>query len=284
MTNAAHVEPREAHTGAPLGPGSLTWKYFGDRRSKLFFGRSGTLQNMHPAVGAALQQHSNFFDDPWDRLLRSIPRIEDSIYDSPESGAAQRVRDYHRDIKGIDHHGKRYHALNPDVYWWTHAVFVETMIALNEHFGTPLTWAEKDQLIAEGVTWWQRYGLSEQPVITNYADFQAYWNRMLAAELEANATTDFALNAARLEIPPVPGIPRPVWTVIRKPFMQFNVWLIAALMPERGREILGLRWNSLDALGFQVFSTLVRTTWPLVPRRLRYEKSVYERIVAAEKD
>ncbi|UFS95820.1 oxygenase MpaB family protein [Nocardia huaxiensis] len=106
MTDAAHVESvRSDAIGAPLGPGSLTWKFFGDHRAKLFLGRSGTLQNMHPAVGAALQQHSNFFDDPWDRLLRSLPKIEDSVYDPPESGAAARVRDYHRDIKGVDHHG-----------------------------------------------------------------------------------------------------------------------------------------------------------------------------------
>jgi uncharacterized protein (DUF2236 family) len=38
------------------------------------------------------------------------------------------------------------------VFWWSHATFVESIIAGSEYFGTPLTPAEKDQLIAEGVT------------------------------------------------------------------------------------------------------------------------------------
>jgi uncharacterized protein (DUF2236 family) len=50
--------------GAPLGPGSLTWKYHGDRLGLLLLWRTGTLQNMHPAVNSALQQMSNFFDNP----------------------------------------------------------------------------------------------------------------------------------------------------------------------------------------------------------------------------
>ncbi|MEU1431897.1 oxygenase MpaB family protein [Nocardia sp. NPDC005746] len=283
MSSAAEIEqPTTVPRGAPLGPGSLLWEYFGDHRLKLFFGRSGTLQNMHPAVSAALQQHSNFFDDPWDRLLRSVPRIEDSIYDPPESAASVRVRDYHRDIKGVDHHGQRYHALNPDIFWWTHVTFVEAVMAMNEYFGTPLTGDQKQQLWAEGVTWWERYGLSAQPVFGTYEEFQAYWEHMLADELEANETTDFALRAAGIPIPPVPGVPTWAWTVIRRPFMEFNVWLLAAMMPERGREILGIDWNRLDEFGFRVFAGTVRRAWPLLPRPLRYDRRVYRKIRAAE--
>ena len=64
-----------APVGAPLGPGSLTWQHHGDRLALLMLWRTGTLQNMHPAVNSALQQMSNFFEDPWDRLFRSMPPI-----------------------------------------------------------------------------------------------------------------------------------------------------------------------------------------------------------------
>ncbi|BEK93571.1 oxygenase MpaB family protein [Nocardia seriolae] len=284
MTSAAAAEqPTTPPIGAPLGPGSLLWEYFGDQRLKLFLGRSGTLQNMHPAVSAALQQHSNFFDDPWDRLMRSIPKIEDSVYDPPESDAAGRVRDYHRDLKGVDHHGNRYHALRPDIFWWTHVTFVEAVMAMNDVFGTPLTHAQREQLWAEGVTWWQRYVLSMQPVFGTYEEFQAYWEHMLAEELESNATTDFALKLPTTPIPPMPGIPAWIWAVIRRPFMEFNIWLLGALMPDRSREILGIEWNRLDEFGFRVFATTVRRTWPLLPRPLRYDRRVYRKIRAAER-
>ncbi|MFF3571027.1 oxygenase MpaB family protein [Nocardia jiangxiensis] len=204
----------------------------------LFLGRTGILQNMHPAVGAALQQHSNFFDNPWDRLVRSVPQIQGMIYDADNEAQAERVRDYHKPLEGIDSRGERYHALNPDVYWWTHATFIELNIAINEYFGTPLTDAQKDQLIAEGVTWWRMYGLSDRVLVSNYAEFQEYWNRTIDEVLERNPTTDFALDLNRTRIPALPGIPEPLWSVIWRPVMAFNLWLANGLMPERARQIL----------------------------------------------
>lgn len=258
MTTAqSDVAPRATHepppgpVGTRIGPGSLTWRYLGDRRLLLFAGRTGTLQNMHPAVGAALQQHSNFFDDPWDRIFRSIPMVLGVVYDPPEAGTGAAVRDYHKDLKGHDSQGRRYHALSPDVYWWTHATFIEVIVAMNEHFGTPLTLAEKDQLVAEGITWWQRYGLSMRPVIGDYAGFEAYWNRMLAEGLERNATTDYAFTISQHRIPPPPGVPRLLWVLLRKPVMLFNLWLATALLPGPARDILGLTWTPGDQRRFR---------------------------------
>ena len=33
------------------------------------------------------------------------------------------VREYHIGIKGVDDQGRRYSALNPDVFYWAHATF-----------------------------------------------------------------------------------------------------------------------------------------------------------------
>lgn len=261
--------------GAPIGPGSLTWKYAGDWRNMLFLGRTGILQNMHPAVGAALQQHSNFFDNPWDRLVRSLPQIQGMIYDADNEAQAERVRDYHKPLKGIDSRGERYHALNPDVYWWTHATFIELNIAINEYFGTPLTDAQKDQLIAEGVTWWRMYGLSDRVLVSNYAEFQEYWNRTIDEVLERNPTTDFALDLTRTRIPALPGIPEPLWSVIWRPVMAFNLWLANGLMPERARQILGMRWRGADQVAFGAVCAAIRWSWPLLPDRLRYMPRAY---------
>lgn len=268
------VDP-SALEGAPLGPGSLTWKYAGDLRNMLFLGRTGILQNMHPAVGAALQDHSDFFEDPWNRLVRSLPQIQGMIYDADPVDQSGRVRDFHRDLKGTDSSGARYHALNPEVYWWTHATFVELTIAINEYFGTPLTNAQKDQLIAEGTTWWRMYGLSDRVLVADYAEFAQYWDRTIDEVLEANPTTDFALALGRHRVPAFPGVPEALWSVIWRPVMGFNVWLANALMPERARQILGLRWKPADRALFGVFATAVRTTWPLLPDRLKYAPRAY---------
>src|SRR6185312_14679616 len=44
----------------PLGPDSLTWQYFGEWRGVLQGPWSGSMQNMHPQLGAAVLDHSTF--------------------------------------------------------------------------------------------------------------------------------------------------------------------------------------------------------------------------------
>lgn len=264
---------------SPIGPGSLTWRIFGQRTVWLLAPYAGTLQNMHPAVGQSLQEVSNFFDDPMDRFLRSIPPIMGVIYDDETTQTGLQVRDFHRDIKGELPNGERYHALDPDTFWWTHATFIDAVISLQEFFGTPLTDAEKDQVVREGVTWWQRYGLSMRPVIDNYADFRVYWEDMHDNVLESNKTTEFAIGRlGKIAIPksfPVP-IPGPLWDLLIEPIArQMSPWLMSAMMTPRGREILDLSWSRRDQQLFSLFQGVVRITWPRLPRRLKYFPRAY---------
>lgn len=271
------AEPRPALTGAPLGPDSLTWRLFGDRRQLLLLGRSGTLQNMHPAVGAALQQHSNFFADPWDRLFRSIPPILGVVFDDPDPrtgpGTAATLREFHTGIKGLDTQGRRYHALSPEVFWWTHVTFVESMICTQEYFGTPLTEAERDQLVAEGLTWWRRYGLSDRPAFADGASFDAYWEHELATVLQENETTRWVTSpdVDHDDMPPPPHVPRVLWRLLRRPVLAANLWLLTGLLPARARQTLGLRWSARDERRLRRLGAVVRRVWPLVPHRIAVE-------------
>ena len=42
----------------PLGPDSLTWKYFGDLRTGMLGVWIGAIQNMYPELGAGVADHS----------------------------------------------------------------------------------------------------------------------------------------------------------------------------------------------------------------------------------
>ncbi|WP_198539892.1 oxygenase MpaB family protein [Mycobacteroides franklinii] len=275
------TEPR-AFRESPIGPGSLTWRVFGQRAVWLLAPYTGTLQNMHPAVGQSLQQVSNFLDDPMDRFLRSIPPIMGVVYDDEDAQTGRLVRDFHRDVKGELLDGSRYHALDPDTFWWTHATFIDVVISLEEFFGTPLTEAQKDQVIREGVTWWQRYGLSMRPVIDNYADFRAYWEHMHDNVLESNKTTEFAVGRlGKIAVPrtfPMP-IPVTLWSLLLEPIARrLSPWLMSAMMTPRGREILGLTWSQRDQQLFSLLQPIVRATWRIVPRRIKYFPRAYASI------
>ncbi|MFB7717397.1 oxygenase MpaB family protein [Nocardia sp. NPDC056100] len=258
------------NTSAPLGPNSLTWKHFGDIRSMLILGRAGTLQNMHPVLNAALQEHSTFFTDPMDRFDRSVAPIQAMIYQPDPESRARKVRDFHKPIKGLAPEGTRYHALDPEVFWWTHVTFYESIIATQEFFGTPFTEAEKAQLIAEGLTWWRLYGMSDRPAFGDYENYRAYWLHMWQEVLQSNKTTTFAATIHKAKVPTPPFIPKPLWPLIRYPVMSIGVWLSNATMPPEARNILGWTWTRADALAFTLFRHTVRTAWTLAPERLRY--------------
>jgi uncharacterized protein (DUF2236 family) len=253
-----------------LGPDSLIWDRLGDLRGMLTVFRIGLLQNMHPAVSRALEDHSGevFLKNPWNRLLRSLPPIMGVIY-APDPGAiGRKVRDYHVDIKGTLQSGQAYHALSPDLFFWTHATFVEGVIAMSERFGTPLTECEQVLLYDESIEWYRRYGLSMRPVPPDYASFKRYWADMLDT-LQPTRITEHALKLRRTPRP-FDSIPRPVWWLIDPFVNRFSQWLARGTLPLQARSKLGLGWSALDERLLRMFCALVRVTFRLIPKERRY--------------
>ncbi|HEY4095477.1 MAG TPA: oxygenase MpaB family protein [Baekduia sp.] len=255
----------------PLGPESLTWRYFGDVRALLFIVRAGVLQAMHPAIDAALQQHSDFLENPWNRLLRSAPPILGVVYDGPQAGATGAwVRDQHTTIRGTDAQGRGYHALSPDAFYWAHATFFESMIAAQELFGNRLSERECERLYEESIGWYALYGLSMRPVPADYAAFRAYWDHMLAEVLEPTVvalgsfTPDAGLPA------PYPWVPGPAWAALRPLVNRGPAWIARGTLPPQARETLALSWSTADAVALRTLLTGVRASWPLVPPSLRH--------------
>jgi len=65
----------------PLGPDSLTWKYFGDLRTGMLGVWIGALQNMYPELGAGVEEHSILLREPLQRVTRSVYPIMGVVYD-----------------------------------------------------------------------------------------------------------------------------------------------------------------------------------------------------------
>src|SRR3954453_3429379 len=120
--------------GAPAAPGSLLWRYAGDQRLGFTGLSAGLLQLMHPGIGAGVVEHSAFFTDPWDRIVRSIPEIIGVVYDEDPYATGRRIRNYHRGIEGVDPLGRHYRALDPETYWWAHATFQFAVEQLADRF------------------------------------------------------------------------------------------------------------------------------------------------------
>src|SRR5256714_9195655 len=113
-----------------FGPDSLTWRV--NREGVLLFG-GGTatiLQVAHPLVAAGVSQHSDYREDPWGRLYRTLDVVTKITFGSTRTSdqAAEQLRKVHERVRGVATEdggsypaGTRYCALNPDLHRWVPA-------------------------------------------------------------------------------------------------------------------------------------------------------------------
>jgi uncharacterized protein (DUF2236 family) len=262
-----------------LGPDSLLWRWAGDNRIGLMGGSIGILQLLHPAIGAGVSEHSDFFRDPFDRIFRSLPRILGVVYDGSRGEVTgHKVRDFHRDIKGVDDAGRRYHALDPDTYWWAHATFQFMAEQVADRYDIHrLTGGEREQLYVEGVEWYRRYGVSMRPVPRDRASFQHAWDHHCADVLEMNAAARWALDQV------IGAQPLHLGRMIdwASPLLRIGVVRRITLEPVRittlgglppvVRKRFGIPWSRADQLELDALELAVRQAWRLVPFSLRWQ-------------
>ncbi|WP_297602075.1 oxygenase MpaB family protein, partial [Mycobacterium sp.] len=205
------------------------------------------------------------------RLLRSLYPIGGVVFDgdrAPMTGAE--VRDYHIPIKGVDAQGRRYSALNPDVFYWAHATFFMGTILTAEHFGDGLTEDQKRQLFDEHVTWYRMYGMSMRPVPASWEDFQAYWDHMCRNVLENNWATREVLDLSTMpKHPSLQWIPDFLWSAYLKAFGPFAVWVTVGLYDQPVRDLMGYTWSKRDERLHWLFGRMVNLAFKTLPKRRR---------------
>ena len=265
----------------PLGRDSLVWKYFGDNRMYLIGPRPAVLQNMLAQLGQGVLDHSVFFSDTAARVKRSIPPIMMTVYGEPDSGEGTRVRDFHRDIKGDmtlpNGTGVRYHALDPDTYFWAHATFVEQVLYFADTFVKRLTDDEKEQIYAESKTWYRRYGVSDRPMPANYAAFQRFWEHMMDDVLVAHPTAKYGVGYVTKGFPRPKGVSPLTWRLVAPVFDPVAAFLTTGGMPPRARDLLDLPWSRRQERAYRVFAAAWRSrpvnwVWDRLPMTVRYNR------------
>ncbi len=255
-----------------VGPGSLLWHFAGDHRMAFTGLTAGILQLMHPAIGAGVAEHSDFFHDPWDRIVRSVPQIMGAIYDPDPEAVGRRVRDYHRRITGVDHLGRPYRALEPSTYWWAHATFQHAVEQVSDRFDSRrLGPSEREDLYQDGVEWYRRYGVSMKPVPANHSDFRTAWQHHLDEVLEmtpaAARALDMALHSRSMRLGFLPG-----WTRALQPLVINPVLRLTAIggLPASVRRRFDIPWRVDEEIQYRLLQTTIRGWWLGLPAPLRY--------------
>ncbi|MDT5002443.1 MAG: hypothetical protein QOK12_4548, partial [Mycobacterium sp.] len=188
---------------------------------------------------------------------------------APRTGAE--VRDYHTDIKGVDAQGRRYHALNPEVFYWAHSTFFVGTLIVAERLAGGITEAEKRQLFDEHIQWYSMYGMSMRPVPKTWEEFQVYWEHMCHNVLENNKAARDVLDLSELPKPPFAAkMPDWMWALQCKYVVHpLFVWFTVGLYDPAVRELMGYTWSERDERRHRLLGKVIGKVFRLVPPRHR---------------
>jgi uncharacterized protein (DUF2236 family) len=276
---------RGLHTleGAPLGPDSLLWKLMD---SRLFFAGlpAGILQTMYKAIAGGLKDHSNFVNEPIERVLRSMEPITETVFGTKESAkaAGAAIVGYHHTIKGTHDDGSRYHALDPQVFADTHLTFVYPIFQIAEKYDkNGLNLDQKRQLYKECITWFQNYPVSDRCLPPDYESYLERWDELCENEFNVDSdvsawTLDFA---KRGEIPRPNVVPEKAWSLMKfplKPTAHVMGKLIIDGIPAEVRENNNIPFTDADLELVDAFQNMIKDTWDFLPESMKYPPQAYE--------
>jgi uncharacterized protein (DUF2236 family) len=124
-----------------FGPDSVTWRIHGEPVAMIGGLRALLLQALHPGAMRLLYQASNFQDDPWTRLQRTVGYVATvSFAPRPEAdAAAARVRAVHEMLGVTD----------PDQLAWVHLCLVDSFLTAASAGGLRLSDDDADRYVRE---------------------------------------------------------------------------------------------------------------------------------------
>lgn len=237
--------PVTENAGSPprLGPDSLVWKFYGDIRGVLGFQRLAGTENCIEQLAQGVEDHSVIFSDCLGRARRSAPPIMQTVYSEDPHEWGRRVRDFHGSIKGTIGDGSGYHALNPELFYWAHATFVDQVLYITDTFVRRLSYAEKVQIFEESKSWFQLYGVSARNQPQTYEEFLAYWDRMLTRFVRTR-TIWYATGYLRKGVPGPRWIPAPLWRILAAPIDATLRTVLIGTLPQQMRDVCELPWDT----------------------------------------
>lgn len=262
----------EEYGGLAPAPASPVWREFNDVRMLATAGYATLLQVAHPTVGHGVHQYSSFTRDPWGRLLRTLDYVHGTIYGGPELAGTigRRVREMHRDIKGVKPDGERYHAMEPGAFAWVHATLAAAIVHGRSVLAQPMSSTEKEEFWRQWLEVGRLVGVRAQDLPADWAGFDPYFERVLSEELEWTPAVPEVMDTITGAAPPnVPGMHPALWRVLRSPMaLQLRVTTVG-LLPAALRPRLRLSFSRADERAFRALAATSRASGPLLRGPLR---------------
>ncbi len=256
-----------------LVPGSatVTWRRAGDVRVLLAAGYALLLQVSHPTVGAGVSEHSRFRTDPWGRLLRTLDYSCTMVYAGPHQAGemGRRIREFHKQIRGVRPDGVPYNALEPEAYAWVHATLAAGIVRAHECFGLRLSGTDREQLWAEWRSLGRLLGIRDRDLPPTWLEFRSYFERTVEHTLQPTAAVGEVLDALARPAPPeLSRAYRPLWSLTSRQLSHVISLATAGLLPAGLRDRFGIRWGRGRELELRALGGALRAATPVMPASL----------------
>jgi uncharacterized protein (DUF2236 family) len=208
-------------------------------------GTAVLLQVAHPLVAAGVVEHSDYRNDLWRRLVRTLRALYLIVYGTKQEAeeAAAVVRAVHAHVKGVTQRplgrfpaGTAYSASTPALQLWVHATLVQASLAAYERFVEQLLPEDEESYYQEMGLVARLFGTPDSVIPGSYEEFREYFS----SELERGdiCVTDPARAVASVIL----QAPMPAPLRLLAPAHRLST---VGLLPPKLREEYGLRWSSL---------------------------------------
>ncbi|WLP91274.1 oxygenase MpaB family protein [Gordonia sp. NB41Y] len=218
----------------------LVYRYLGDRRFAYALPRALTLQILHPGNAAGLVAHVP--RGLWTHKQRAVSEMIYIAYSNRDLTSV--IRTAHAHVKGVDGFGDRYHALDPDLFFFQHATYVDTLFTAVDTFDHRLDADERDLLYRDCCRWYAKYDISARIMPTTYREFVEWFDDYCATRLRTSPDSDSLRERA---------LNPNTWYPARVPS-----GAVRALLHPRACELLGVEVSRSDRMSLRAFT--FRTT------------------------
>jgi uncharacterized protein (DUF2236 family) len=218
------------------------------------------LQVAHPLVAIGVVEHSDYQQDLWKRLLRTLRALYLMAYGTKAEAerAGATVAAVHAHVRGTTSvplgpfpAGTAYSAGEPALMLWVHATLVRASLAAYTRFVRPLTDEEQESYYSEMSLVAQLFGTPAEVLPRSLGDFREYFDAQVAGgEI---VVTPAAENVARVILEA--RLPTPM-----RLFVPAHRLATVALLPPRLRAEYGLAWSRRRAVALALAARSVKLT------------------------
>jgi uncharacterized protein (DUF2236 family) len=249
----------------------------GDRSVGLLYGQRALLIGaLEPLTYTGTMLSTRAADRPFARLARTA-KFQETVFLGTREEADRVLATVHRlhqrvagelpEAAGVHPAGTPYSAFDPELMLWTLAVIADSGRAMYETMVRPLSPAELEDLWQDYVRFGELFELPPSEVPASYREFRSWFDGKLASP-------DLQATEHGLEMAPMVAFEQPVPASARGNLALQN-HIIKGTVPERVREIFGIRWSAAHERSFRAVTATHRRARRAFPHTMRRGRNDY---------